>query len=63
MKGLDFGLAKVTSEDQAGSGLTREGQMLGTPDDIAPEQIRASQPADTRADISPPSPAIRQSSK
>jgi len=51
LKVLDFGLAKVTSEGQADSGLTREGQMLGTPDYIAPEQIRNAQSADIRADI------------
>ena len=51
VKVLDFGLAKVTSEGQADSGLTREGQMLGTPDYIAPEQIRNAQSADIRADI------------
>ncbi len=32
VKVLDFGLAKVTSEGQTDSDLTREGQMLGTPD-------------------------------
>jgi serine/threonine protein kinase len=31
VKVLDFGLAKVTSDGQPNSGLTREGQMLGTP--------------------------------
>jgi hypothetical protein len=51
VKVLDFGLAKVTSEGQADGGLTREGQMLGTPDFIAPEQIRDAQSADIRADI------------
>jgi serine/threonine protein kinase len=51
VKVLDFGLAKVTSEGQADSGLTREGQMLGTPEYIAPEQIRDAQSADIRADI------------
>ena len=51
MKVLDFGLAKATSEGQADSGLTREGQMLGTPDYIAPEQIRDAQSADIRADV------------
>ncbi len=51
VKVLDFGLAKVTSEGQPDSGLTREGQMLGTPDYIAPEQIRDAQSADIRADI------------
>jgi serine/threonine protein kinase len=51
VKVLDFGLAKVTSEGQTDSGLTREGQLLGTPDYIAPEQIRNAQSADIRADI------------
>ena len=51
VKVLDFGLAKVSSEGQTDSGLTREGQMLGTPDYIAPEQIRNAQSADIRADI------------
>jgi formylglycine-generating enzyme required for sulfatase activity/serine/threonine protein kinase len=51
VKVLDFGLAKVTSEGQSDSNLTREGQMLGTPDYIAPEQIRNAQSADIRADI------------
>jgi serine/threonine protein kinase len=48
---LDFGLAKVTRERRVDSSLTCEGQMLGTPDFIAPEQIRNSQSADIRADI------------
>ena len=51
VKVLDFGLAKVTSEGQVDGGLTREGQMLGTPDYISPEQIRDAQSADIRADI------------
>jgi serine/threonine protein kinase len=51
VKVLDFGLAKATREDQVDSGLTHEGQMLGTPDFIAPEQIRNAQSADIRADI------------
>ncbi len=51
VKVLDFGLAKVTSEGQTDSGLTREGQMVGTPDFIAPEQIRDAKSADIRADI------------
>jgi hypothetical protein len=51
VKVLDFGLAKLTTERQDDSGLTREGQMLGTPDYIAPEQIRNAQSADIRADI------------
>jgi serine/threonine protein kinase/WD40 repeat protein len=51
IKVLDFGLAKVTSEGQVAAAITREGQMLGTPDYVAPEQIRDAQSADVRADI------------
>ncbi len=51
VKILDFGLAKATSEGQLDSGLTHEGQMLGTPDFISPEQIVNAQTADIRADI------------
>ena len=51
VKVLDFGLAKVSSEGRVDTSLTREGQMLGTPDYIAPEQIRDAQSADIRADI------------
>jgi serine/threonine protein kinase len=51
IKVLDFGLAKVRSEGAVNSGLTHEGQMLGTPDYIAPEQIRDARDADIRADI------------
>lgn len=39
VKILDFGLAKATSEDQIDGSLTKSGQMLGTPDYIAPEQM------------------------
>jgi serine/threonine protein kinase len=65
IKLLDFGLSKATSEQDAtelgiaeptlqmdfGEHLTRTGEMLGTPDFIAPEQIANSQKADIRADI------------
>ncbi len=40
IKILDFGLAKVTREQRVDAALTSEGQALGTPDFIAPEQIR-----------------------
>jgi formylglycine-generating enzyme required for sulfatase activity/serine/threonine protein kinase len=51
IKILDFGLAKASSEQPLDGGLTREGQMLGTPDYIAPEQTLDAQKADIRADI------------
>ena len=51
VKVLDFGLAKVTSEGAVDGGLTAEGQMLGTPHYIAPEQTVDAQKADIRADI------------
>jgi serine/threonine protein kinase len=51
VKILDFGLAKATREGSLDGGLTHEGQMLGTPDYIAPEQSLDAQKADIRADI------------
>jgi len=51
IKVLDFGLAKVASEGAVDGGLTHEGQMLGTPHYIAPEQTVSPQKADIRADI------------
>jgi len=51
IKVLDFGLAKVTSERAVDGGLTSEGQMLGSPHYVAPEQTVDAQKADIRADI------------
>jgi serine/threonine protein kinase len=51
IKVLDFGLAKVKSEGTTDRALTHDGQMLGTPDFIAPEQIVNAREADIRADI------------
>ncbi len=51
VKVLDFGLAKATREKRDDRGLTKTGQMLGTPDYVAPEQMLDAQKADIRADI------------
>jgi serine/threonine protein kinase len=51
VKVLDFGLAKATRDGPMDKGLTHEGQILGTPDFMAPEQSRGAHKADTRADI------------
>jgi serine/threonine protein kinase len=51
VKILDFGLNKATTDDAVDHSLTREGQMLGTPDYIAPEQTLDAQSVDIRADI------------
>jgi serine/threonine protein kinase len=51
IKILDFDLAKLTREQKVDTALTSQGQALGTPDVIAPEQIVNAQSADIRADI------------
>jgi serine/threonine protein kinase len=51
VKVLDFGLAKATREEEVDGSLTQDGQMLGTPAYIAPEQTVDAQKADIRADI------------
>ncbi|MHC5542008.1 serine/threonine-protein kinase, partial [Singulisphaera rosea] len=51
VKVLDFGLVKATRDEKVDGGLTSEGQALGTPDFIAPEQILDAQTADIRSDI------------
>ncbi len=48
---LDFGLAVMTLEVPPAQRLTANGQVLGTPDYIAPEQIQDSKLADLRSDI------------
>ncbi|MBI5367426.1 MAG: serine/threonine protein kinase [Planctomycetes bacterium] len=49
VKVTDFGLARRTGAEQDG-GLTRTGEVVGTPLYLAPEQAQAA-PADFRADI------------
>ena len=51
VKLLDLGLARFL-QDQIGDGtLTREGMGMGTPDYVAPEQLRDAHKADARSDI------------
>ena len=51
VKILDFGLAKARIEGETQHDLTGAGQMLGTPDYMAPEQWVDAATADIRADI------------
>jgi serine/threonine protein kinase len=51
VKILDFGLAKATREQGEDNELTGPDKMLGTPDYIAPEQMRDAARADIRADV------------
>ena len=51
VKVLDFGLARANRERKVDGGLTVEGQTLGTPDFMAPEQILSALDVDIRADI------------
>ncbi|MFO0818626.1 MAG: protein kinase [Pirellulales bacterium] len=64
VKILDFGLARLVRERESplgtdetldvaaqGGDLTRDGATLGTPDYMAPEQIRSARDADIRSDI------------
>jgi hypothetical protein len=48
IKILDFGLSKIKSADRK---LTNTGTLLGTPNYMAPEQVRGSGDVDQRADI------------
>jgi serine/threonine-protein kinase len=47
---LDFGIAKLASEDRQGPDPTRAGSLLGTPHYMSPEQAQ-SRPVDARADL------------
>lgn len=51
IKILDFGLSKMVETDEDYNSITGSGQLLGTFDYIAPEQVFASNAVDFRADI------------
>ena len=51
VKILDFGLAKASREQTIDANSTQDGQMMGTPGYIAPEQTIDAGKADIRADI------------
>lgn len=50
-KVADFGLAKILSDEQGGHSQTRSGVAMGTPQFMAPEQIRNAKDVDQRADV------------
>jgi len=51
VKILDLGLARWRVEGTAANDLTGTGQIMGTPDYLAPEQIRGTRAVDIRADL------------
>ena len=51
IKVLDFGLASIATEPRGEGGLTAVNTPMGTPDYVAPEQIRDAHSANTQADI------------
>lgn len=50
-KVIDFGIAKATSADLGDSDLTRQGQLIGTPEYMSPEQADFGSDIDTRTDV------------
>ncbi len=48
---LDFGLGRLIDEERTRFRLTKDDQVLGTPDYMSPEQAREAKSADIRSDI------------
>lgn len=51
VKVLDFGISKESSKRDSGAPLTSTDNLLGTPQYMSPEQVRASKDVDARSDI------------
>src|SRR5262249_2223923 len=51
VKILDMGLARLQGPEEGDTGLTRDEQIVGTPDYLAPEQAMNSRGVDGRADL------------
>jgi len=51
VKLVDFGIAKLLTDEAAASGATHAGSVLGTPHYMAPEALTASSPVDGRSDV------------
>ena len=51
VKVLDFGISKENAKSDSGAPLTSTDNLLGTPQYMSPEQVRASKDVDERSDI------------
>ena len=51
LKILDLGLARIHTVEPAAEAMTAVGQLMGTPDFMAPEQVGDSHAVDIRADV------------